>query len=154
MLSKGFALSLFALLVVSVGCAPAPAPAPKVKALAVADVSAGLSRLTELRDAIKAAFDAGTPHECDGALHEASDILNDLPAVAANQGLDEEAQGKVKSASAKLFEALMVIHEGFHGHGGATADENAYEGVAEDIEAGLQALAEIVGEPTAEETAP
>lgn len=108
-------------------------------------VASGVAQLVKIRDSIKAAFDAGTPHECDGALHEASEILLVLPEVATDEGMSAEQLEIVTTNSKKMFDQFMEIHEGFHSHG-TDSEPNAasYDNVAADVNAALEALAATV----------
>ena len=143
------ALTLFASLLLS-GCGPAPAPGPPIEVrTGPTSVAEGVARLGELRDTIKSAFDAGTPHECDDALHEAFDITTSMPGLAQNEGFTAEALASVKSGTEKLAAQLMKIHDGFHDHGDAKeahvdeSEGNVYESVADDINEALESLASI-----------
>lgn len=123
-------------------------PAPSKPALTF---NAGVNRLHELRDSVKAAFDAGDPHACDGALHEAADILSALPQIAFDEGtLGAEGVATVQTSSKNLFDQFMKIHHGFHGDEEAAAPDesqpNAYDAVASQMDTALAALKGLVAE--------
>ena len=142
-------------MVLHLGCGQPPSTSAGSGAKArPATVAESVAELQQLRDQIKAAFDAGTPHDCDGALHDAADILSALPKLALDEGaLDEGAMETLKTASTTLFDQLMKIHEGFHGPTAADdgSDENVYEQLSEDINGALDQLASVAGQNPATE---
>ena len=137
-MSQRFLLVLV-VIAIFVGCSAKPEPtAPAAVGFQLESVAAGITKLKELNGTIKAAFDAGTPHECDGALHEAAEIVQ---ALSTQAGTEEFSDQKTVDENAKaLFDAYMAIHEGFHGHGGAETETTAYDTVAEKIDSAIAAL--------------
>lgn len=140
-------ISLFLVfcLVASLGCGSGATTDPEVASpnvFALESVAVGVAQLKALNASIKAAFDAGTPHECDGALHEASEIVNALPQAATDEGFTAEGVETVSKNAKNLFDHYMKIHEGFHGGGEDTSETNSYESVADGIDA---AIAELEG---------
>ena len=107
-------------------------------------VAKGLTQLQTHRDTIKAAFDAGTPKECDSALHDAFDLVTNLPAIAEAEGLSADAVATVKKASTELMEQFNKIHEGFHDHGEPT-ETPSFDSVAEGIDTALASLSSLSG---------
>lgn len=90
-------------------------PSKTVKAPVVANFAEGVSKLEELRDEIRTAFEAGTPHDCDEALHTAADILSALPELAMEETkFTADQLITVETASKSLFQQLAALHEGFH----------------------------------------
>ena len=148
--SRTIAWFLFTATILSVGCSAKPAATSdsdlKPIALKLASISEGVTKLQELNGTIKAAFDAGTPHECDGALHEAVEIVNALSTTARDEGLSADGLETVNTNAKMLFDSFMQIHEGFHSHGDDHSHEsegtekNAYEQVADSITEALTAL--------------
>ena len=151
MKSVRFIAGLVALIFLA-GCNQAPPATPiVVESNRPASVAEGVATLSSLRDTIKAAFDAGTPHECDDALHEAADIVTQLASVAGDEGMRQESMTVVETESKNLFQQFMKIHEGFHAEGEATTEGNAYDSVADAITTSLEALQGAVdAEATAE----
>lgn len=106
-----------------------------------ASVAEGVAGLQKARDTIKAAFEAGTPHDCDMALHEAANIVSSLEEVAKEEGLSTEAVETVKTSCKELYGHLSTIHDGFHG--GGELDNDSYGKVAEGIDAAITSLSEL-----------
>lgn len=102
-----------------------------------ANLSEAVEQLQEHCTTIKAAFDAGTPHECDAALHKAFKVVQKLGTVAAEQGMSAETVEMINAESKKLVEQFMLIHEGFHGDG---PSEHAYDDVETPINNAIEAL--------------
>ena len=93
-------------LIASLGCGSNPATEPDVpspEVFTLESVEAGVNKLKELNATIKAAFDAGTPHESDGALHEAAAIVNALPQTATDEGITAEGLQTVTENSKALL---------------------------------------------------
>ena len=98
---------------------------------------AALNQIKHARDEVKAAFDAGTPKECDDALHILAEVLDVLPEVAAETDLPKEDWQIVKDQSKHLFDQFMKIHDGFHGSG---AEGASFDSVAEEINKAIETL--------------
>ena len=92
----------------------------------------GVAKLEDAKDEIKSAFEAGTPHECDGALHTAADIVKALPELAISEGrFNGEQMKTVDTASGELFKQFALLHEGFHpkpGHDHGAHDGHDHDG--------------------------
>ncbi len=86
---------------------------------------------------VKDAFAAGKPDDCDDALHELAEILEQVPDVAAKDKLPEADVAAIKTASSALMDALMKIHDGFHD---ADAKGSTYDDVKSVLEEQLGAL--------------
>jgi hypothetical protein len=99
--------------------------------------TAALAQIKHARDEVKAAFDAGTPTECDDALHEVAKVLDVLPEVAAETDLPKEDWQVVNDQSQHLFDQFMKIHDGFHGDGKQGA---SFDSVAEEINKAIETL--------------
>jgi len=104
--------------------------APASLADAVAQIK---THLTTVKDA----FAAGKPDDCDDALHELAEILEQVPDVAAKEKLPEADVAAIKTASSALMDALMKIHDGFHD---ANAKGSTYDDVKSVLEEQLAAL--------------
>ena len=102
-----------------------------------ASYNAALAQIKHARDEVKAAFDAGTPNECDDALHDVAEVLGVLPEVAAETDLPKEDWQVVKDQSKVLFDQFMKIHDGFHGDSSQGA---SFESVAAEINAAIEVL--------------
>lgn len=143
--------ALIGLTLLTLGCSQSSTvstPPPEPHSHRPASLADGVATLHGLRDSVKAAFDAGKPNECDGALHEAAEILSVLPEVAKDEGkLAEDGLETVKTASKDLFDQFMKIHEGFHGHEeqpkSGEGEPNAYDAVADNINAALDQLSSL-----------
>lgn len=141
---------LLAVVVAAWGCSPKSVATPesdlKPNGPQLESIAAGVAKLKTLNGTIKAAFDAGTPHECDGALHEAAEIVKVLSTTANDEGLTAAGLETVNTNAKVLFDSFMQIHEGFHSHGEdhdhevEDAEKNAYEQVADSISEALTAL--------------
>lgn len=150
--TRTIACLFLATVVAAMGCSAKTASTSdsdlKPAAFKLASVSEGVGKLKELNGTIKAAFDAGTPHECDSALHEAAQIVNALSTAARDEGLTAAGLETVDTNAKALFDNFMQIHEGFHAHGddhdhdheGEDAEKNVYEQVADGINEALTAL--------------
>lgn len=101
-------------------------------------LAAGVEQLKGFRDDVKAAFDAGNPSDCDNALHEAAHVLEALPAAGDVSSMSAEDQEVIKAESKTLFSLFMKIHDGFHD--GGEVETNAYEAVADEMNASLETL--------------
>ena len=99
---------------------------------------AALDQIKHARDEIKAAFDAGTPNECDNALHEVAEVLEALPEVAAETDLPKEDWQVVKDQSRHLFDQFMRIHDGFHGE--SSSEGTSFDSVADEINTSIETL--------------
>ena len=99
--------------------------------------TAALHQIEDACKEIKAAFDAGTPQECDEALHVVSEVLDVLPEVAAETDMPKDDWQIVKDQSQHLFDQFMKIHDGFHGDG---KEGVSYDSVAGEIDTALEAL--------------
>lgn len=99
--------------------------------------AAALDQIKHARDEVKSAFDAGTPHECDNALHVLAEVLPVLPEVAAETDMGKEDWQVVKEQSKVVFDQFMGIHDGFHGDGQQGA---SFDSVAEPINAAIAVL--------------
>lgn len=97
-----------------------------------------IHQIKQARDEIKAAFDAGTPNECDNALHEVAEVLDVLPEVAAETDLPKEEWQIVKDQSKHLFDQFMKIHDGFHG--GGSGEQTSFDSVADAINTSIETL--------------
>lgn len=109
-----------------------------------ANLTEAVDHLREHCGTIKAAFDAGTPHECDSALHQAAKVVQQLGTLAGEQGRSAETIESINAEGKKLFEQFMLIHEGFHGDGELG---HSYEDVEEPINSALAALQATVDAP-------
>lgn len=129
-----------------------------------ASLADGVAQIKTHLKSVEDAFANNKPQECDDALHELAEILDVLPQVAADSDLPKESWEEVKKASGGLFDALMKIHEGFHGENaqGATysdvksaIDENLAVLESKASEGGKEAgSAEASAEEPATEAAP
>ena len=103
-----------------------------------ASYAAAIDQIRHARDEVKAAFDAGTPHACDDALHEVAEVLDILPVVAAETDLPKEEWQVVKDQSKALFGHFMKIHDGFHGE---SSKGVSFDSVGSDIDEVIEVLA-------------
>ncbi len=142
--STSFLLSSVALcLIVSLGCNQ-PKPGRVAKPPLVANFSEGVDKAQKLTEEIKAAFDAGSPHDADGALHTAVELLSSLPAMAASEGkLDEATLASVKDACKSAFDQFGILHDGFHGHPGEESEEGHAHDTSSVFETLNKALADL-----------
>ena len=105
-------------------------------------LSVGIAQIKGYRDEVKAAFDAGKPSDCDGALHDVAHVLDALPSAGDVASMSAEDQEVVKTASKELFGLFMKIHDGFHGE--ANVETNAYDAVAADMDKAIETLSSKV----------
>lgn len=130
------------------GCSQPAPPAPVKPAIepVVSSFADGVTKLVSIRDEVKAAFDSGNPHDCDGAIHTAAEILHVLPNIAMDEGqLDGEAMETVKTASKQLFDQYMKLHHGFHGEHKHEEEEAGYAAVSDSIEEAMTKLQSVAG---------
>jgi hypothetical protein len=104
--------------------------------------AAAVTQIKQYRDQIRDAFAAGTPEQCDEALHHAAHVLEHVPDLAIAD-LKEVDVAAVKSASVELTELLAKIHEGFHGN----QPEATFEELSDKINAAIAALEAKVTPP-------
>ena len=130
--------SLFA-----VGCRYSTSPETPAAAASPAGpqtLAEAVTQLEGIRDTIKTAFEAGTPKDCDSAVHDAWDIVEKLPALATDAGLSAEGLDGVNTAAKSLQDAMMKIHEGFHG---GTADTSSYDAVKDSMNEAIASLTSL-----------
>lgn len=117
-------------------------PTPPAVTAPKTTYSQGIEQLKTHCDAIKAAFDAGTPRDSDTAMHDAFHLLNELPKFEGIAAMSAEDQASVGQGCKDLLAALTQIHDSFHGEGDVGTD--GYEAVADQISAGLELLSSKV----------
>jgi hypothetical protein len=139
------AITTFALVATLLGCSSSSSTYPVSGDVhaddhehQLASLTVGVEQLTGFRDQIKSAFESGSPHDCDGALHEAVHVLEALPKAADVAAMTAEDQEIVNATAKELFGLLGKIHDGFHG--ASDVETNAYEAVAGDIDKALETL--------------
>lgn len=99
----------------------------------------GIEQLKTYQGQMKAAFDAGTPRECDDALHEAVHVLEAIPSAHDVAEMATEDQEMIKANCRDLFGLLDQIHHGFHTEG--DVDATLYDSIADDFDKALANLA-------------
>lgn len=92
--------------------------------------------IKECRDDVQEAFAAGTPNECDHALHDAVEVLDGLEKLAKSAQLSDDDVKIVKTTAQDLFGHFASIHKGFHGGG----EGSSYDDVAKNIDAAIEVL--------------
>lgn len=106
-----------------------------------ASLADGVAQIKTHVKTVEEAFANNKPQECDDALHELAEILEVLPDVAAESDMPKESWEEVKKASAGLFDAMMKIHEGFHGEDAKGASYNDVKTAIDENLAVLEAQA-------------
>ena len=104
-------------------------------------LSVMVDQIKGFRDSVKTAFEAGTPGDCDGALHDAAHVLEEVSHATDFGELSAEDQASAKTCTKTLFDSFMKIHDGFHG---GEADATAYDGVKDAMEAEIATLESLV----------
>jgi hypothetical protein len=112
-----------------------------------------ITEIKELRETVQNAFAAGTGADADGSLHEIGHLLEDLPRLARDAGLDRDQVIAVRETSDRVFDAYGELDTAIHS--GEEIPDGIYEGVAETIDSGISELeaklAMIGAEPEGEQ---
>ena len=99
------------------------------------DFGSGVAALQQYHATVRDSLEAGQIAKADEALHAAGNLLEVLPGLAEDAGLDSQTAASVRSAAEKMFVAYGQVDRAIH------ADEVPdYAAVADQLD---QALAEI-----------
>jgi len=109
-------------------------------------LSVMVGQIKGFRDAVKNAFEAGTPNDCDGALHDASHVLEEVSHATDFAQLSAEDQGTAKASAKTLFDGFMKVHDGFHG---GEVDNAAYDSVKADMDTAIETLESLAAKTSA-----
>ncbi len=127
------------------GCQQATPTADDAHAHAHEQLSVYVGQIKGFRDSVKTAFEAGTPKDCDGALHEAIHVLDEISHATDFDQLSAEDQDAAKASAKALFDSFMTIHDGFHG---GEVDANAYDPVKDDMNTSIETLESLTAKLT------
>ena len=147
-----FRLSSFLLLLpalfLAVGCQPEAATSSNANGTSADNANShegmpenyaeAVAQLKECRDSVKNAFAAGTPDDCDTALHDAVHVLEHVPELAAE--LPEEDAATVKSTRDELFSLLEQIHDVVHPGSEKSEADISYDDLSTKIDDAIKVL--------------
>jgi hypothetical protein len=85
--------------------------------------AAGVERLAELNEKIRAAFAKDDKDQADGPVHEFGHALEAIEPLAEKAGFSEEDRAAIKSAVDQLFDDVGKVDEQIHSGNGATYAE-------------------------------
>ena len=100
---------------------------------------AGVTMLKEHYQEIKLAFEAEQPEGAHDALHCIGDLLENLPKLAKQAGLDDDQMTTVQQSVDKMFEAYGQVDDAMHHN--QTPDYAAVAKTLDDEMAALEKLA-------------
>lgn len=139
---KSIRLLLYLCLLLVVGCTNEPAdtngetPAPEGPK-GPASYAEGVEALEGYVTQIRTAFEAGTPHDADGAIHDAAHACKAMAQLIKDAGMSEEASKEANGAVEKVMAGLNTLHVGMHQQG---EEPVGYDEAKDDLEGGLESL--------------
>jgi hypothetical protein len=98
------------------------------------------AQLIRLRNTIRDGFAAGDVDAAHGPLHDVGHLLEQLPELARDKGLDAIDLESVTAATEALFEAFGAVDKTLHGGDGST-----YEEEANKIDSNVKIVADLAG---------
>ena len=104
-----------------------------------AELTAVLGKTISATEAIADAASKGNPDDAHDQLHDIGHLLESLPTIAKEAGVDAAFQESLESSTKSLFEAIGKIDETLHD----TSIEFKYDDVKDSITNGLAALKEL-----------